>query len=185
VNISRFAILGPLIEWPLLKSRLARFGGKGPAPGWGGGQPGAGSFPSSLVPFEFRGGPFWAYAKSQRRGPNRSEEIHDSHEKICPEDGGHYTCIGSGGMVGERANSAAGRVKPACATEERHANRNRGLQGEGRPLPGGRQVGLSSVRTTLLLRALLESTRQGIRMRPPSGGFYSRNLGQPTSLVSH
>jgi hypothetical protein len=76
-------------------------------------------------------------------------------------------------MVGERANSAAGRVKPACATEERHANRNCGLQGKGRPLPGGRPVGLCSVRTTLLLRALLESTRQGIRMWPPSGGLFT------------
>jgi hypothetical protein len=75
-------------------------------------------------------------------------------------------------MVGERANSAAGRVKPACATEERHANRNCGLHGAGRPLPDGQPVGLSSVRTTLLLHALLESTRQGIRMWPPSGGLF-------------
>jgi hypothetical protein len=62
-------------------------------------------------------------------------------------------------MVGERANAAAGRVKPACTTEERHANRNCGLQGKGHPLPGGLPLGLSSVRTTLLLHALLESTR--------------------------
>jgi hypothetical protein len=76
-------------------------------------------------------------------------------------------------MVGERANAATGRAKLACATEERHANRNCGLHGAGRPLPGGRPVGLYSVRTTVLLHALLDSTRQGIRMWPPSGGPFT------------
>jgi len=95
-------------------------------------------------------------------------------------------------MVGERANSAAGRVKPAYAAEECHANRNCGLHGAGRPLPDGRPVGLYSVRTTLLLHALLESTRQGIRMWPPSGGLFlqgdqrqiKRAIGPPQLAAS-